>query len=100
MKMRELASSSMARTTRCMSSRHSEPVRILCASTRAREQSKRSSNASRDISSEKMPTTFPSTMAAFSAMFIANAVLPIEGRAARMTRSDFCKPLVISSRSL
>ena len=25
-------------------------------------------------------------------MFIANAVLPIEGRAAMITRSDFCKP--------
>ncbi len=48
----------------------------------------RISNASRDISSEKTPTTLPSSTAAFSAMFMARAVLPIEGRAARMTRSD------------
>ena len=38
-------------------------------------------------------------MATFSAMFIANEVLPIEGRAAMMIKSDFWKPLVISSRS-
>src|SRR6266849_2412141 len=74
MKMGACASCSMARTTFCMSSRQSEPVRILCESTFAWEHSKRSSSASRDISSEKMPTVFWSSMAAFSAMFNANAV--------------------------
>ena len=35
----------------------------------------------------------------FSVMFSANAVLPIEGRAARITISPFCRPLSISSSS-
>ena len=69
------------------SSRPREPVRSLCESTRAWEQSRRSSSASRDISREKMPTTFLSSMAAFSAMFRAKAVLPMTGRAATMMSS-------------
>ena len=48
----------------------------------------RISSASFDISSEKTPITLPSLMAAFSAMFMANEVLPIEGRAAMMIRSE------------
>ena len=88
MKIGACANCSMARTTLRVSSCHKEPVRILCASTFACEQSKRNSKASRDISSEKTPTTCLSSTAAFSAMFIANAVLPIEGRAAMMTRSE------------
>ena len=75
-------------------------MRILCESTLAREQSRRSSSASRDISNENIPTTFRSSIEAFSAMFIAKAVLPMEGRAAMMTRSERWKPLVISSRSV
>ena len=75
-----------------MSSRHNDPVRILCESTRALEHSRRSSSASRDISRENMPTTFWSSMEAFSAMFMAKAVFPMEGRAAMMIRSERCKP--------
>ena len=37
---------------------------------------------------------------AFSAMFMANAVFPMEGRAAMMIKSERCRPLVISSRSV
>ncbi len=60
----------------------------------------RISSASRDISSEKTPTTLPSSTAAFSAMFMAKAVLPIDGRAAMMTRSEGWKPLVSLSSSV
>ncbi len=37
---------------------------------------------------------------AFSTRFIANAVLPIEGRPATITRSARCRPEVRSSRSM
>ena len=57
MKIGACANCSMARTTLRVSSCHSEPVRILCASTFACEHSKRISSASRDISSENTPTT-------------------------------------------
>ena len=46
-----------------------------------------------------MPTVFPASMPQCSAMFSTKLVLPIDGRAATMTRSDFWKPDVISSRS-
>ena len=60
----------------------------------------RISSASLDISSEKTPITLPSITAAFSAMFMAKAVLPIDGRAAMMIRSDGCNPLVSRSSSV
>ena len=82
-----------------VSSCHNDPVRNLCESTRATEHNIRCSNASFDISSENTATVFASSMAAFSAIFIANDVFPIDGRAAMMMRSDFWKPLVSSSRS-
>ncbi len=50
-----------------------------------------------DISREKTATTWPPRMAAFCAMLMASAVLPIEGRAAMMTSSEFCSPLVMRS---
>ncbi len=46
-----------------------------------------------------MPTVLPASMPQCSAMFSTKLVLPIDGRAATMTRSDFWKPDVISSRS-
>ena len=52
------------------------------------------------ISSENTATTLPSRIATFCAMLIANAVLPIEGRAAIMISSESCKPLVIRSNSM
>ena len=87
----------MARVSFCMSSRPRKPVRSLCESTCAVDASILISRASFDISSEKTPTTLPSCTAEFSAIFMANEVLPIEGRAAMMTRSDGCRPLVILS---
>ena len=47
------------------------------------------------ISSEKMPTPFFPLRAMCSAMFSANAVLPIEGLAAIRMKSEFWKPEVI-----
>jgi hypothetical protein len=38
-------------------------------------------------------------MAAFSAMLMARAVFPMEGRAAMMINSPFCRPLVMLSKS-
>ena len=38
-------------------------------------------------------------MDAFSQAFIANVVLPMEGRAATMMRSEGCKPAVFLSNS-
>ena len=53
-----------------------------------------------DISREKIATTDLFLMAAFCAMLIAHAVLPIDGRAAMMINSPFCRPLVILSNSV
>ena len=58
----------------------------------------RRSKDSFDISREKMATTLPSFTAAFSAMLMAQAVLPMLGRAAMMIRSEACRPLVILSK--
>ena len=65
--------------------------------TKACEASMRRSRDSLDISSEKTATTLPSLTAAFSAMLMAQAVLPMLGRAAMMIRSEACRPLVILS---
>ena len=59
----------------------------------------RRNSCSFDISRLNTPTVFPAWSAAFSAMFNTRLVFPIDGRAATMTRSDFWKPDVISSRS-
>ena len=58
----------------------------------------RSTNWSRDISKEKMPVPTLLRWAALLAMFNASEVLPTPGRAARMIRSDFCKPPVSASK--
>ena len=52
------------------------------------------------LSDQNTATTMPSFTAAFCAMLIAHAVLPIEGRAAMMIRSDGCSPLVMRSNSM
>ena len=58
----------------------------------------RNASCSRDISMLKIPTrAFFGPNAAFSAMFSAKVVLPIEGRPAMTMRSPFCNPAVISS---
>ena len=67
---------------------------------RACEATKRCASSASDISSENSATGLPCSIAAFSAMFVTSADLPIEGRAAMMIRLPGWKPPVISSRSL
>ena len=55
---------------------------------------------SEGISSEKISTGLSAVRAACSHRFMAKVVLPIEGRAATMIKSERCKPAVILSRSL
>ena len=50
-----------------------------------------------DISHENIATCFPWSIAIFLAIERANAVLPIEGRAAMITSSAFCQPDVSRS---
>ena len=52
------------------------------------------------ISRLKTATVALLLMAAFCAMLMASAVLPIEGRAAMMISSPFCRPLVMRSSSV
>ena len=52
------------------------------------------------ISRLNTSTGFVSAIMAFSHKFMANVVLPIEGRAATMIKSEGCNPLVFLSRSL
>ena len=52
---------------------------------------------SADISRENTATGMLWSTAALRAMFRAKAVLPTDGRAARMMRSDFCQPWVTRS---
>jgi hypothetical protein len=52
------------------------------------------------ISSENTPTGWRWRIAAFSAMFRANAVFPIDGRPAMMTRSPRWNPAVYLSMSV
>ena len=53
-----------------------------------------------DISSENRATGVLKSTAIFFAMESTKAVFPIAGRAAMITRSEFCQPEVILSRSL
>jgi hypothetical protein len=57
----------------------------------------RVSSDSFDISSEKTATVRFTLVATCCAMFSASAVLPMDGRAARMNKSPACSPLVFSS---
>ncbi len=65
-----------------------KPDRSLCASTRASEHNIRSTNCSLDISKLKMATVSRFSIAAYCAMDKANAVLPMDGRPARIIKSD------------
>jgi len=71
---------------------------MLRALMRASPASMRRRRDSFDISREKTATTRPSRMAEFCAMLIAQAVFPMEGRAAMMMSSEFWRPLVILSK--
>jgi len=64
------------------------------------EEIRRKASCEADISIENTATAFFARSAALSAMLSANAVLPIEGRAAMTIRSDGCRPEVNSSRSV
>ena len=83
-----------------LSSLGRKPVWILREFTIASLASSLRSRLSLLISSENTATTLPSRIAAFCAMLIASAVLPIEGRAAITINSDSCNPLVIRSKSM
>ena len=86
--------------SRGQSSGSSRPVRTFCWSIRPRDESIRIASCSAGISMLKTATDNRPCIAASSTMFIANAVFPIEGRPATMTRSPRCRPAVIASRSL
>ena len=73
------------------------PLRIFWESTRASEESMRMASCSLAISSEKTATGTPSSTEQYWAMLRAKAVLPMLGRPAMMTRSERCRPEVISS---
>ena len=90
----------IALDTRLQSSSSSCPLRRRVALTRPTEEIMRSASWLADISIENTATAFFDFSAAYSAMFRAKVVLPIAGRAARMTRSVGCRPAVISSNSV
>jgi len=73
-------------------------LRSWCRFTREADDKRRMVSCSVFISREKTSVGTPAR-AACSAMFSASAVLPMEGRAARMTRSPRLKPPVMRSRS-
>ena len=76
------------------------PPRSRCASMRASPVSMRRNSCSFDISRLKTPTVMSVLVPTCCAMFSTRLVFPIDGRAAMMTRSDGCRPDVISSRSV
>ena len=68
------------------------PVRSFQESTPDSAASIRSTSCWSLISSEKIPTEAPCCRAALRAISRARVVFPIDGRAARMIRSDFWNP--------
>ena len=90
---------SMASVRRGHSSSVSWPVRKCPWFTRPMEPTIRTASWAAPISMEKMATGRPSFSATCSAMFTANEVFPIEGRAANTIMSPACSPEVIRSRS-
>ena len=76
------------------------PVLNLSISTFASEHSSLYANCSLGISKENITTLFPSLNAAFSAIFKANVVFPIDGLAAIRTISPFWNPDVFASKSV
>ena len=67
---------------------------------RASDVSMRRNSCSFDISRLKKPTVMSVFVPTCCAMLSTRLVLPIDGRAATMTRSDGWRPDVISSRSV
>ena len=76
------------------------PVRNTCWSKRPTEPSIRITNCVPPISIENTATGKCSFTATCSAIFIENAVLPIDGRPATMIKSPTCKPDVRLSKSI
>ena len=100
MKIR-LSASFEAALVSCGKSRSDrKPSRIFDMLTRAREHSSRCTSDCALISRLKTATGCLPSTATCSAMFMASAVLPIEGRAAITIISEPCRPLVMRSRSL
>ena len=98
-----LLTSAAVCTSLRLSSRPSWPLRRRWPLTWAREQSKRSPSSSADISRLTNSTGLSRSILGdrtCSAMFMARAVLPMLGRAARITSSESCRPPVISSKSM
>ena len=99
MKSGALPSVSIAPVTRIQSPSSSWPCFRRLWSTLPTEHSRRWAISALDISSENSATGFCNVTATCSAMLSARLVLPIEGRAARITRFDFCRPEVWRSSS-
>ncbi|MCY1449234.1 hypothetical protein D9M71_659600 [compost metagenome] len=89
-----------AEVRRGQSSSSSLPERTLVWSMRPRDESIRITIESEGISREYTSTTLSVRSTAFSTRFMAKVVLPMDGRPATMIRSDGCRPLVFSSRSV
>src|SRR3989344_3153767 len=81
------------------SSAESLPVRNFHESTRESAASNLSTNWAELISRENIPTGVLYLGAVFLGISRAGDVLPIEGRAANITRSDFCRPASLLSKS-
>ena len=88
-----------AEVNRGQSSSSSLPLRTLVWSIRPSEDSIRMASASAGISILNTRMGVPVLIRAFSTIFIAKVVLPIEGRPATIIRSAGCIPEVWSSRS-
>ena len=80
------------------SSSERKPLLSLLESTSASVESILVASCSLDISSENTATSLLECLATFVAIFSANEVLPIPGRAASIIRSDLLRPVVIVSR--
>ena len=88
-----------AEVRRGQSSSSNCPERTRVWSMRPSEESIRSISDSAGISMENTMTGLSLEMTACSTKFMAKVVLPIEGRPAMITKSEGCRPEVISSRS-
>ena len=69
-----------------------KPLRNLPASISPTEHSRRWATSSRAISRLTKSVAVLASIATYSAMFVASAVLPMLGRAARMINSESCRP--------
>ena len=94
------ASFCVALTTFGQRSGLTRPLRRSSPSSLACDAMKRCASSVSDISSENSATGLPWSTAAFSAMFVTNALLPMLGRAAITIRLPGWRPPVSSSMSV